>query len=135
MAIADRALELGINYIDTAAGYGNGVSERHIGLILNRRRSGIWLSSKTAGRTYDGSMRLLERSLANLQSDYMDTRQLHNLQRLEEFDRIFAKDGAIQAFVKARDQGIVCCLGVTGHFERNNVIQALERFPFDTILM
>lgn len=135
MAIVDRALDLGINYIDTAAGYGNGVSEKHIGLILKRRRSETWLSSKTADRTYDGSMRLLERSLTSLQTDYLDTWQLHNLQRQEEFDRIFANDGAIHALTKAREQGMVRCLGVTGHYEPNILIQALERFPFDTILM
>lgn len=134
-AIINRAIDLGINYIDSAAGYGNGTSEKHIGMVLKRRRKEALITSKTADRTYDGSMKLLERTLGNMNTDHLDLWQIHNLQTRQELERIFAKDGAIQALVKARDQGMTNFIGVTGHYEPNVLIEAIKRFPFDTILM
>jgi aryl-alcohol dehydrogenase-like predicted oxidoreductase len=134
-AIINRALDLGINYIDSAAGYGNGTSEKHIGLVLKSRRKEAFVTSKTADRTYDGSMRLLEKTLKSMNTDHLDLWQLHNLQRQEEFDQIFAPNGALKALEKAREQGMATFLGVTGHYEPNILLAAIERFPFDTILM
>lgn len=134
-AIIHRALDLGVNYIDSAAGYGNGTSEKHIGLVMKTRRKEAFITSKTADRTYDGSMRLLERSLKSMNTDHLDLWQIHNLQRQEEFDQIFASNGAIKALQQAREQGMATFLGVTGHYEPNILIAAIRRFPFDTILM
>ncbi|MDZ7606244.1 MAG: aldo/keto reductase [Cyclobacteriaceae bacterium] len=64
--IINRAIDLGINYIDTAASYGGGVSQLNIGRVMKTRRGEVWLSTKTHDRTYDGSMKLLEESLKNL---------------------------------------------------------------------
>ncbi len=71
--IINRAIDLGVNYIDTAASYGRGQSQLNIGRVMKTRRSEVWLSSKTHDRSYDGSMRLLEESLTNLQTDHLDT--------------------------------------------------------------
>lgn len=133
--IINRAIDLGVNYIDTAASYGQGISETHIGLVLRDRRSEVWLASKTHDRTYDGSMKLLEKSLKQLQTDHLDTWQLHNVKRQDEVDQIFAKDGALKALIKAKEEGVVKCLGVTGHYEPLILRQCLDRFDFDTILM
>jgi hypothetical protein len=81
--IIHRAIDLGINYIDTAAAYGGGISQLNIGRVMKTRRKEVWLSTKTHDRTYDGSMRLLEESLKNLQTDHLDTWQLHNVQTKE----------------------------------------------------
>ncbi len=133
--IVNRAIDLGINYIDTAAGYGDGTSETHIGQVIKSRRREVFLTSKTNRRTYDESMRLLERSLKNLQTDHLDLWQLHNVQRQDEVDQIFAADGAIKALEKARAEGVVRFLGITGHYEPLVLVQAIKRYPFDTILM
>lgn len=133
--IINRALDLGINYIDTAASYGGGLSQKNIGRVLKTRRNETFLATKTHLRSYDESMRLLEESLTNLQTDHLDTWQLHNVQTQEQVDRIFADDGAIKAFEKARSEGMVRFLGVTGHFEPMILKQCIERFDFDTILM
>ena len=133
--IINRALDLGINYIDTAASYGGGLSQKNIGRVLKTRRNETFLATKTHLRSYDESMRLLEESLTNLQTDHLDTWQLHNVQTQEQVDRIFADDGAIKAFEKARSEGMVRFLGVTGHFEPMILRQCIERFDFDTILM
>lgn len=134
-AIINRAIDLGINYLDSAAGYGNGASEQHIGLVLKTRRNEVFVTSKTADRTYDGSMRLLERTLANMKTDHLNLWQIHNLQTKEQLDQIFAPNGAIKALEKARADGSTDFLGVTGHYEPNILIEAIRRFPFDTILM
>lgn len=133
--IINRAIDLGINYIDTAAGYGGGVSEINIGQVLKDRRAEVFQTSKTADRTYDGSMKLLEKTLKQLQTDHLDLWQLHNVQRQDDLDKIFANDGALKALLKAREDGMVRFLGVTGHYEPLVLKQALDRFDFDTILM
>lgn len=134
-AIVNRAIDLGVNYIDTAAAYGQGVSETHLGMVMKDRRSEVWLASKTHDRSYDGSMRWLETSLKQLQTDHLDTWQLHNIKRQDEVDQIFAKDGALKALIQAREEGLVRCLGVTGHYEPIILKHCLERFDFDTLLM
>jgi predicted aldo/keto reductase-like oxidoreductase len=133
--IINRAIDLGVNYIDTAAGYGNGVSEINIGQVLKDRRGEVFQTSKTADRTYDGSMQLLEKTLKQLRTDHLDLWQLHNVRTQDELDKIFSNDGAMKALLKAREDGMVRFLGVTGHFEPLILKQALDRFDFDTILM
>lgn len=131
----NRAIDLGINYIDTAASYGGGVSQKHIGMVMKTRRKEVWLSTKTHDRSYDGSMRLLEESLNSLQTDHLDMWQLHNVQRKDQVDQIFADDGALKALIKAKEEGVVRHLGVTGHYEPLILLDCIKRFPFDGILM
>jgi hypothetical protein len=133
--IINRAIDLGINYIDTAASYGQGVSQLNIGRVMKTRRGEVWLSTKTHDRTYDGSMRLLEESLKNLQTDHLDLWQLHNVQRQDQVDQIFGANGAIKALEKAKSEGVVRYLGITGHFEPLVLDEAIRRYPFDSILL
>jgi len=135
VAIINRAIDLGVNYIDTAAAYGRGISETYIGEVMKTRRKEVFLASKTNDRTYDGSMRLLERSLKNLQTDHLDTWQLHNVRTQDDLDRIFAKDGAIKALESAREQKIVRFVGITGHRDPFILKKGIEQYPFDSILM
>lgn len=133
--IINRAIDLGVNYIDTAASYGGGISQLNIGRVMKTRRPEVWLSSKTHDRTFAGSMRLLEESLKNLQTDHLDTWQLHNVQTMAQLDQIFAADGAIKAMEKARAEGMIRNIGITGHFEPLVLLEAIKRYPFDSILM
>jgi aryl-alcohol dehydrogenase-like predicted oxidoreductase len=135
--IIERALDLGVNYIDTSARYGGPErwSERYVGAVMKRRRGEAFLATKTHDRTRDGSLKLLEKSLQLLQTDHVDLWQLHNLSRMEEVEQIFAPGGAVQALVAAREQGIVRFVGVTGHADPAVLIEAVSRFPFDTVLM
>lgn len=134
IAIVNRAIDLGVNYIDTAR-YGNGISQTYIGEVMKTRRKEVFLATKTRDRTRDGSLKLLEESLRLLQTDRLDLWQLHNITEIKELDQIFAKDGAIEAMKKARDEKIVRFLGITGHFDPAVLIEGLNRFEFDTILM
>ncbi len=133
--IINTAIDRGVNYIDTAAAYGAGVSERYFGLVMASRRKEVFLASKTHDRTYDGSMRLLEKSLTQLKTDHLDSWQLHNVKTDDELARIFADDGAIKALEKARDEKMVRFLGITGHQDPFVLKRAIQRYDFDTLLM
>jgi aryl-alcohol dehydrogenase-like predicted oxidoreductase len=134
IAIINRAIDLGVNYIDTAR-YGNGISQMRIGEVMKTRRKEVFLATKTRDRTRDGSLKLLEESLHSLHTDRLDLWQLHNISEIKELDEIFAKGGAIEALIKARDEKMVRFLGITGHFDPDVLVEGINRFPFDTILM
>lgn len=133
--IIHRALDLGVNYIDTAASYGQGESQRNVGRVLKYRRNETWISTKTNRFTYDEAMKQLEESLSSLQTDHIDTWQLHNVQRKDQLDQIFSTNGAIKALEKAKAEGMVRYLGITGHFEPLVLVDALQMYPFDQILL
>jgi hypothetical protein len=134
-AIINRAIDLGVNYIDTAAAYGGGISQIYIGRVMATRRNEVFLATKTHNRTRDGSLRLLEESLESLQTDHLDLWQLHNIRRTEQLDQIFADDGAIHALLQAKEEGIVKNLGITGHADPDVLMDGLNRFDFDAILL
>jgi predicted aldo/keto reductase-like oxidoreductase len=137
VAIINRAIDLGVNYIDTAAAYGGPDmwSQKYIGRVMRERRREVFLTSKTHRRTYDESMRLLETSLKLLHTDHLDLWQLHNVAQTEQLDQIFAKDGAIHALEKARAEKVVRFVGITGHADPFVLADGLKRYKFDTILM
>jgi aryl-alcohol dehydrogenase-like predicted oxidoreductase len=146
--IINRCIDMGINYLDTSAWYGmdgtssegdhlRGTSERHLGEILPQRRDEVFLATKTHDRSYDGAMRHLESSLKNMQTDLIDLWQIHNIKGggAEDSDKVFADDGVLKAMEKARDEGIVRFLGITGHTDPAPMKELVERYPFDTCLM
>jgi predicted aldo/keto reductase-like oxidoreductase len=135
VSIVERALDLGVNYLDTAAAYGRGISQGYIGQVMKRRRKEAFLATKTHDRTRDGSLRLLDQSLTLLQTDHVDLWQLHHLDTMDDVDQIFAKGGAIDAMLRAREQKQVRFLGITGHRDPDVLVEAIRRFPFDNILM
>jgi aryl-alcohol dehydrogenase-like predicted oxidoreductase len=135
--VIERALDLGVNYIDTSSIYGGPErwSEQYIGQVMKRRRQQAFLASKTKERTRDGSLRMLEKSLELLHTDHLDCWQLHDLGTMGDVDEVFAKGGAVEALIQAREQGLVKNLGITGHFRPDCLIEAIRRYPFDTVLL
>jgi predicted aldo/keto reductase-like oxidoreductase len=132
-AVIHRALDLGITYCDTAPAYAS--SRDYYGAALGERRRQIFLASKTHVRTRDGSLRLLDDSLLRLRTDHLDLWQLHDLRTRDDLDRIFAKRGALEALVRAREEGRVRFLGLTGHHDPAILVEAMRRFAFDTVLV
>jgi aryl-alcohol dehydrogenase-like predicted oxidoreductase len=128
-------LELGINHIDTAADYGD--SELRIAPWMARHRADFFLATKTSERTGDGARASLERSLVRLGVDRVDSIQLHDLVEEEEWNVAHARGGALEALVRAREEGLVHHLGVTGHGLRIAAMhrRSLERFDFDSVLL
>jgi aryl-alcohol dehydrogenase-like predicted oxidoreductase len=133
--IMNRALDLGVNYFDTSNVYGNGVSEEHVGLVVRDRRREVFLASKTGKRDYDGAMAHLETSFKRMHTDHLDLWQIHNLQKVADVDRLLAPDGAMKAMQRAKAEGLVRCIGVTGHFEPGVLREMIQRAELDCILM
>jgi aryl-alcohol dehydrogenase-like predicted oxidoreductase len=135
--IIERSLDLGVNYIDTSSIYGGPErwSEQYVGKVMKHRRNDAFLATKTKERTRDASMRMIEKSLQLLQTDHVDLWQLHDIGTMTDINEIFAKGGAMEALLEARDQKIVRYLGITGHYRPDALIEAIHRHPFDTILM
>jgi aryl-alcohol dehydrogenase-like predicted oxidoreductase len=124
----------GINHFDTAASYGE--SELRLQPFLADHRAEVFLATKTGERTGDAARRELERSLQRLGVDQVDLIQLHNLVEPDEWDVAHGSGGAVAALAKARDEGLVRFIGVTGHGTRipGMHLRSLERFDFDSVL-
>jgi aryl-alcohol dehydrogenase-like predicted oxidoreductase len=133
VAVIHRALDLGVNYCDTAPAYSSSMD--YYGAALGKRREQIFLASKTADRTRDGSLKILDDSLRRLRTDHLDLWQLHDLRTMSELDTIFSKRGAIHALTEAREQGRVRFIGLTGHHDPAVLFEAMRRFDFDTLLV
>ena len=134
-AVLDTAVAAGVNHIDTAAAYGE--SELRLAPWLEQHRAEVFLATKTGDRDGDGARRSLENSLVRLGVDQVDLIQLHNLVEDQEWDVAFRPDGAVAALARARDEGLVRFIGVTGHGLRIARMHArsLERFDFDSVLL
>jgi aryl-alcohol dehydrogenase-like predicted oxidoreductase len=134
-ALLELLLERGVNHIDTAAAYGD--SELRVGAWMPRHRQRFFLATKTGQRSGDAARAQLERSLERLQVDSVDLIQLHNLVEPEEWEVAHGPGGAVEALAKARDEGLVRFIGVTGHGTRIAGMhrRSLERFPFDSVLL
>jgi aryl-alcohol dehydrogenase-like predicted oxidoreductase len=136
---ADRTFELlfehGVNHIDTAASYGD--SELRIAPLLSRHPRDFFVASKTEQRDYAGAREEIRRSLDRLGADRIDLLQLHNLVDVIEWEFALREDGALQAAVEARDEGLIRFIGVTGHglTVARMHRRSLERFPFDSVLL
>lgn len=130
--IFQRAYKLGINYFDTAPIYGP--SEDYVGEAIEKFRKKITLATKTDDRTRDGSLRLIEKSLKRLRTDYIDIWQLHHLDTMKDVNEITKKGGALEALTEMRDQDVVRFLGFTGHENPTVLEEMASRFEFDTTL-
>jgi aryl-alcohol dehydrogenase-like predicted oxidoreductase len=103
---------------------------------MPRIRDRIFLATKTGDRTAGGAYESVRRSLARLRVDRVDLLQLHSVGDLDDLDRRTGPDGALEGAIRARDEGLVGAIGITGHGMRAPAVHraALRRFPFDTVL-
>jgi len=127
--------EFGVNHLDTAASYGD--SELRLAPWLATRRQDFFLATKTGERGGDGARASLERSLERLGVDHVDLIQLHNLVEPGEWELAHGPGGAVEALMRARDEGLARFIGVTGHGLRiaRMHVRSLERFDFDSVLI
>jgi aryl-alcohol dehydrogenase-like predicted oxidoreductase len=128
------ALDAGVNHFDTAAGYGD--SELRLGAWMPRIRDRIFLASKTGDRAAGDAYDSIRRSLERLQVERLDLIQLHAVCDLEDLDRSTGTGGAVEGALKAKDEGLLDAIGITGHGMQAPTVhlEALRRFPFDTVL-
>jgi predicted aldo/keto reductase-like oxidoreductase len=127
-------LDRGGNYIETAASYGDGNSERKIGASVSGRRNELILATKTTQRTGQGCAAELERSLKNLRTDRVDVLFMHCVLTAEEADRALAPGGAVEAAQAAQKAGKVRFIGITGHGRPDGLLHAIPRHPFSVMM-
>ncbi len=136
---ADRTLDLvlehGINHIDVAASYGE--AEDRLAPWLKGHRDEVFLATKTGERTFQPAYDQIRRSLERMRVDHVDLIQLHNLAEPEEWAVALGAGGALEAALRARDEGLVRFIGVTGHGVgiADRHIRSLARFDFDSVLL
>jgi aryl-alcohol dehydrogenase-like predicted oxidoreductase len=133
--ILETLLEFGVNHIDTAASYGD--SELRVAPWMTQHRHRFFVATKTGERSGDGARASLERSLTRLGVDSVDLIQLHNLVEPDEWQEAHGPGGAVDALARARDEGLVRFIGVTGHGLRiaGMHLRSLERFDFSSVLL
>ncbi|MHB8131297.1 MAG: aldo/keto reductase [Mobilitalea sp.] len=132
--LLNRYLDAGGNYIETAASYGNGESERKIGHCVSGRREEYILATKTGERTKTKCLESLNQSLINLRTDHVDLLIMHAVGTMEDLDQILAPEGALEGALQAKKEGKINHIGISMHGQPDVLIRALKEFPFDAVM-
>ena len=133
--IVNRAIDRGIRYFDTAWIYSEGQAETRLGKVVKHRRSEMWIATKTWDTTRDGARRQLETSLSRLQTDHVNEWRFHNVYDYARLDAFTGKGGALEAAIRAREEGLVRNISISCHTDPQILVEALRRFPFDSALI
>ena len=121
VAAVRRASDLGVNFFDTARGYTN--SEQRIGKALAGRD--YIVATKSGRRDAEGIYADVERSLTNLRRTHIDVYQLHGVNNDDELEAVLAEGGALEGLRRAREEGKIAHIGITGH-RRETLVRAVE---------
>jgi aryl-alcohol dehydrogenase-like predicted oxidoreductase len=113
--MAERAIELGVRFIDNARGYNGGRSEEYVGRFFSAKyRDHLFLMTKSHAKTAEEAWNHLEESLTALKTDHLDLWQMHHLDTTEDADNR-VNNGVLDVFLEAREKGKVRYIGFTGH--------------------
>ncbi len=134
VALIHRAMELGVNTFDTAHIYGDGESERKLGLALEGRRDQVWLNTKVIDRTYDGAMRQMETSFKRLRTDHVNLMFVHSLDSEEQRQQIMGPNSVLKAVEELRATGHIRHIGISGHWVKDVMARILTEYAFDAVL-
>jgi aryl-alcohol dehydrogenase-like predicted oxidoreductase len=132
-ALINRALDLGVNYFESARAYSG--SESYYGMALAERRKEIFLTSKSHARDRKGALDHLQETLKNMKTDHLDLWQVHDVRTDDDIKEIFGPKGAIEAFAEAKQKGLTRFIGVTGHHDPEILKKCISLFDFDTVLL
>jgi predicted aldo/keto reductase-like oxidoreductase len=121
LAAVRRAWDLGVNFFDTARGYTN--SEERIGKALEGRS--YFVATKSGRRDAEGIYAEVDRSLTNLRRTQLDLYQLHGINNDDELAAVLAPGGALEGLRRAREEGKISSIGITGH-RRETLVKAVE---------
>jgi aryl-alcohol dehydrogenase-like predicted oxidoreductase len=131
--LINRAIDLGITYCESARAYSG--CESYYGGALKERRKDIFLTGKSHGRGKKEAKYHLHETLRNMKTDHLDLWQIHDVRTEEDVEQIFGPEGAIEAFIEAKEKGFVRFIGVTGHHDPFIIKKCIELFDFDTVLI
>lgn len=132
--LLNRYLDAGGNYIETAAGYGDGESEMKIGKTVSQRRTEYILATKTGERRMQGCLASIERSLGNLNTDYIDLLLMHGVGTIDDLEIILGPGGALEGAETARNAGKIRFIGISMHGQSDVLIKALSEYDFDAVM-
>lgn len=137
LKILNQVIDMGITYLDTANDYSAGLSETRVGKVMATRRKEVWLATKISSeaRSHDQVMRAIEAALKRLQTDHVNLLHLHSLTDEDDLARIEAKDGAIHALYKLREQKVARFIGMTSHTDGAVMAKAIEHNDLDCVQM
>ena len=125
------AIDRGVNYFDVAPTYMD--AEERLGIALKGKRNNIFLACKTGKRTKEEARKELENSLRLLNTDHFDLYQLHSMTTDEDFEVAMGPGGAMETFVKAKDEGLIRYIGFSAH-SVEVALKLLDAFQFDSVL-
>jgi len=138
VGVIRRALELGINFIDTAAGYGD--SQAKVGQAIAGRRDGLVLASKSGERTREGMQADVERARREMGVETIDLFQFHGVSTEEAVEQMLAPGGALEALLAERDRGHIAHIGYSSH-NLDTAMQLVDhpdietvQFPFNLVM-
>ncbi|MCK4751713.1 MAG: aldo/keto reductase, partial [Bacteroidales bacterium] len=129
--LVPRAFNAGISYFDVAPGYGD--AQELLGPPLKEYRKKVFLACKTGKRDKNGSEQELNESLKLLKTDHFDLYQFHAMSKMEDVDKVFGSDGAMETFLRARQEGKIRHIGFSAHNEEV-ALKMMDLFEFDAIL-
>jgi aryl-alcohol dehydrogenase-like predicted oxidoreductase len=131
--LINKAIELGITYFESARAYSG--SETYYGKALRERRKDIFLASKSHARDKKGALQHLRETLKNMDTEYLDLWQVHDVRTEGDVNEIFGPEGAFEAFQEAKEKGFVRFIGITGHHDPGILGRCIARSDFDTVLL
>ena len=126
-----QAINRGINYFDVAPQYGN--AQEMMGPALKPYRKNVFLACKTLKRSAKEAEEELHDSLKKLKTDHFDLYQFHSVITVDEVNRIIGPGGALEAFVKAKEKGLVRYLGLTAHSEEA-ALALMQAYDFTSVM-
>ena len=135
-AVITEALGQGITYFDSAKAYAG--SEDYYGEVWRDRpdlREPVFLASKSASRLHADAEMDLQATLQRMGIETLDLWQIHDIRTFTDIRDIEAPDGALEAFIEARESGVVRHIGVTGHHDPDVLSHAVETWPVDAVMM
>jgi aryl-alcohol dehydrogenase-like predicted oxidoreductase len=134
IAALHAAMDNGVNYIDTAPGYGNGLGERIIGEAVKDRRDQAYIATKVPSNLgYDEIIRSVDESLSRLQSDYIDVMQFHGGYLSEEDYKRLVNDGPLDALKECQKLGKIRFIGITNEVPDHTLLWAIKSGQFDVV--
>jgi aryl-alcohol dehydrogenase-like predicted oxidoreductase len=136
VALYHEAIDLGVNYMDTAPEFtGYGRAQMQLGHVLRDRRKEVFLITKCFRAGGDAALRLLEQNLKELQTDHADLVYAHSIGDDSMTPEIvMGKGGVMEALQSAQKQGLTRYIGVSGHNRPERFLQILERFQIDVMM-
>lgn len=133
-AVIRAAIDAGVRYFDCARAYA-GSEEYHGRVWPHVARERAFICSKSASRSAAGARRDLTQTVASMRVERLDLWQIHDVRTADDLAAITRRGGALEAFVEARDKGLVSAIGVTGHHDVDVLLRAVQTLPVSTVLL